>query len=236
MRSSPRLFRSTASWCTSAPRTTGRAKRSSTSPRSIRRRRARSSSAGAPSSRKAIVEISDAAADPHYDPNSVITGHWRRMLGVPMLREGEPLGALVVAWREPGETPRRQVELLQTFADQAAIAIENVRLFNETKEALEQQTAIGEILRVICRFDDRPGSRCSTAILANATRALRGATVRRLSAARRRRFHDGAPCMARCRADQWRDGNAWFGRSADVAAGARSCRPASRPYRGHAGR
>jgi signal transduction histidine kinase len=98
---------------------------------------------------KAIVQISDAAADPHYDPNSVITGHWRRMLGAPMLREGQPLGALVVAWREPGETPRRQVELLQTFADQAAIAIENVRLFNETKEALEQQTAISEVLRVI---------------------------------------------------------------------------------------
>ena len=98
---------------------------------------------------KAIVEIADAAADPHYDPNSVITGHWRRMLGVPMLREGQPLGALVVAWREPGETPRRQVELLQIFADQAAIAIENVRLFNETKEALEQQTATADVLRVI---------------------------------------------------------------------------------------
>jgi signal transduction histidine kinase/signal transduction protein with GAF and PtsI domain len=98
---------------------------------------------------KAIVEISDAAADPHYDPNSVITGHWRRMLGAPMLREGQPLGALVVAWREPGETPRRQVELLQTFADQAAIAIANARLFNETKEALEQQTATADILRVI---------------------------------------------------------------------------------------
>ena len=101
---------------------------------------------------KALVQISDAAADPHYDRNSVITGHWRRMLGAPMLREGEPLGALVVAWSEPGETPRRQVELLQTFADQAAIAIENVRLFNETKEALEQQTATAEILKVISRF------------------------------------------------------------------------------------
>ncbi len=102
---------------------------------------------------KAIVEIPDAAADRHYDPNSVITGHWRRMLGVPMLREGEPLGAMVVAWREPGETPRRQVELLQTFANQAAIAIENVRLFNETKEALEQQTATADILKVISRFN-----------------------------------------------------------------------------------
>ncbi|HSC07262.1 MAG TPA: GAF domain-containing protein, partial [Steroidobacteraceae bacterium] len=98
---------------------------------------------------RSIVEIPDAAADPGYDPHSVTTGHWRRMLGAPMLREGRPLGALVVAWREPGETPPRQVELLQTFADQAAIAIENVRLFNETKEALEKQTATAEILGVI---------------------------------------------------------------------------------------
>jgi GAF domain-containing protein len=98
---------------------------------------------------RAIVKLADAAADGHYDVNSAATGHWRRMLGVPMMREDQPLGALVVCWREPGETPPRQVDLLQTFADQAVIAIENVRLFNETKEALEQQTVISEILRVI---------------------------------------------------------------------------------------
>jgi signal transduction histidine kinase len=98
---------------------------------------------------KSIVKLVDAAADGHYDPNSAATGHWRRMLGVPMLREGQPLGALVVCWREPGETPQRQVDLLQTFADQAVIAIENVRLFNETREALERQTATAEILKVI---------------------------------------------------------------------------------------
>ncbi|RPI43345.1 MAG: GAF domain-containing protein, partial [Betaproteobacteria bacterium] len=98
---------------------------------------------------KSIVQIVDSAVDEHYDPASVASGHWRRMLGAPMLREGTPLGALVVAWRDPGETPQRQVELLQTFADQAAIAIENVRLFNETKEALERQTAISEILEKI---------------------------------------------------------------------------------------
>jgi signal transduction histidine kinase/putative methionine-R-sulfoxide reductase with GAF domain len=105
---------------------------------------------------RSIVRIADAAADPHYDPNSVATGHWRRMLGVPMLRDGQPLGMLVVAWRDPGETPQHQVDLLQSFADQGAIAIENVRLFNELAarnkdlgESLEQQMATSEILKVI---------------------------------------------------------------------------------------
>jgi signal transduction histidine kinase len=152
---------------------------------------------------KTIVEISDAATDAHYDPNSVITGHWRRMLGVPMLREGEPLGALVVAWREPGETPRRQIELLQTFADQAAIAIENVRLFNETKEALEQQTATSEILRIIS------GSRNDlaevfAAILANATSLCEAAYgilwLREGDAFTMAALHGALP------ADQWRTG------------------------------
>ena len=71
------------------------------------------------------------------------------MAGAPMLKDGVPIGAILVAWPEPGATPQRQVDLFKTFADQAVIAIENVRLFNETKEALEQQTATAEILRVI---------------------------------------------------------------------------------------
>jgi signal transduction histidine kinase/putative methionine-R-sulfoxide reductase with GAF domain len=84
---------------------------------------------------RSVVMIADAACDPHYDPDSATTGHWRRMLGVPMLREGQPLGALVVTWREPGDTPQRHVDMLQTFADQAVIAIENVRLFKELEAA-----------------------------------------------------------------------------------------------------
>jgi two-component system NtrC family sensor kinase len=75
----------------------------------------------------------------------------RSQVTVPMLRSGEPIGAITVGWAEPAAYGDQQVALLQTFADQAVIAIENVRLFNETKEALERQTATAEVLKVISR-------------------------------------------------------------------------------------
>ena len=91
----------------------------------------------------------DTHTDPDYDPTTAQVGGWRRMIGAPMLKDGVVLGAIVVAWPEPGKTPQRQSDLLKTFADQAVIAIENARLITETREALDQQTAIAEILRVI---------------------------------------------------------------------------------------
>ena len=91
-----------------------------------------------------VFEDADFAAT-----NAAVAGNFRSILAVPLTREGRPIGAIAVGRPEPGPFPDAQVALLQTFADQAVIAIENVRLFTETREAFEQQTAISEILRLI---------------------------------------------------------------------------------------
>ena len=97
------------------------------------------------------VVVPDVLEDPEFE---VRARSFRSVVSAPLMRDGSPIGAITVGRPEPGRFPDQQIALLQTFADQAVIAIENVRLFNETKEALEQQAAISEILQV---FSNSPG-------------------------------------------------------------------------------
>ena len=123
------------------------------------------------------VHIPDVAADPEWEraDQPRLTGI-RAAVGVPLLREGVIVGTLVVVRTEPRAFSQKQIELLETFADQAVIALENVRLFDEVQkrtddlsESLEQQTATSEVLKVI---SSSPGELepVFNAILENATR------------------------------------------------------------------
>ncbi|MEI6414717.1 MAG: response regulator [Pseudomonadota bacterium] len=93
----------------------------------------------------AVLVEEDTHADPEYDPMTAKLGSWRRIIGAPMLKDGAAIGAIVIAWPDPGETPNRQRDLLKTFADQAAIAIQNARLFTEVREARAAAEAANQL-------------------------------------------------------------------------------------------
>ncbi len=96
------------------------------------------------------VQVEDTLTDPGYGrPDVQRVGAYRTLLAVPILREGTPVGVLTLGRMEVHAFNDKEIELVTSFADQAAIAMENVRLFNETKEALEQQTATADVLGVI---------------------------------------------------------------------------------------
>jgi signal transduction histidine kinase len=134
------------------------------------------------------VHIPDVRHDPEYDLHGILGAGLRSIVAVPMLRAGIAIGTITLhTWATPRPFSATEIALLQTFADQAVIAIENVRLFKELEarnddltEALEQQTATSEILRVI---SSSPGDiqPVFDAIAANAARlcdAVNGLVIR----------------------------------------------------------
>jgi GAF domain-containing protein len=143
-----------------------------------------------------IVHIPDIEAEPGYQRPVARTIGFRSVITVPLFREEALIGTLSVFRPGPGPFSDSYIALLRTFADQASIAIENVRLFNETKEALEQQTATSEILRVISSSptDVQP---VFDAIAESAFRLLSGAVTAVL-----RRVGDGFRVMATHSRDQ----------------------------------
>ena len=106
-----------------------------------------------------VVHVADVLADPEYARSDAQRiGGYRAALGAPLLRDGQVVGVIFVAKTKPEPFSDKQIELVSTFADQAVIAIENVRLFENLQartrdldESLQQQTATAEVLKTISR-------------------------------------------------------------------------------------
>lgn len=132
---------------------------------------------------------SEAADVPELNRELARLRGFRSVLFMPLMNRGTPVGMISVTRAEPGAFAPDVVQLLQTFADQAVIAIENARLFNETREALERQTATADVLKVMAASpsDMQP---VFDAIAANANRLIDGFSTAVL------RYIDGAVHLA----------------------------------------
>ena len=118
--------------------------------RNVRHERTRGSVTGRALLEGKIIHVPDVTRDPEYTMREFAQkAGFRTVLGVPLLRQGTAIGVIVLTRAQVRPFNKKQIDLVETFAAQAVIAIENTRLLNELRQSLEQQTATADVLRVI---------------------------------------------------------------------------------------